>query len=91
MYVVRRPFRNKGHVMLPGSVVEPGDIKMFKSRLRDRVIVEVTEHNFNEYTAYFKEKFGVTIASEPAKEPAELANATEVPAKAKAKAVVKAR
>ena len=62
MFVVRRPFRNFGHVMAPGSVVEPGTIKQFKSRLRDRAIIEVPEQDFDRWNAYFKSKFGVEIA-----------------------------
>ena len=62
MFVVRRPFRNFGHVMAPGSVVEPGAIKQFKSKLRDHAIVEVPEQDFDRWNAYFKGKFGVEIA-----------------------------
>jgi hypothetical protein len=61
MYVVRRPFRNNGNVMLPGSCVEPDSIKRFKTRLNDRYIVEVTAHNFDQWNAYFVGKFGVAI------------------------------
>lgn len=68
MYVVRRPFRNAGQMVLPGSIVEPGNIKFFKARLRDRVIIEVSEHNFDDYNEYFKAKFGVPI--KPATAPA---------------------
>ena len=68
MYVVRRPFRNVGQMVLPGSIVEPGNIKFFKARLRDRVIIEVSEHNLDEYDEYFKAKFGVSL--KPASAPA---------------------
>ena len=61
MYVVRRTFRNCGKMLTPGSVVEPGSVKHFKSRLRDRVIIEVTEHDFDRWNEYFKNKLGVAI------------------------------
>ena len=62
MYVVRRAFRNYGQMMAPGSVVEPGSIKRFKSRLNDKSIVEVSEHNFDMWDKYFRERMGVAIA-----------------------------
>ena len=61
MFVVRRPFRNYGQVLLPGSVVDPATTKRFKSRLNDRVIVEVTAGTFEAWKAYFKTKFGVDL------------------------------
>ena len=66
MYVVRRPFRNAGQMVLPGSIIEPGNIKLFKARLRDRVIIEVSEHNLDDYNEYFKAKLEVSIKPEPA-------------------------
>lgn len=62
MFVVRRAFKNYGEALLPGSVVEPGNIKNFKSRLRERVIIEVPEQDFEKWNNYFKTKFGVPIA-----------------------------
>lgn len=70
MYVVRRAFRNNNQMILPGSVVEPGSIKWFKTRLKDRIIVEVNAQNFNQWNEYFKAKFGVTLEKEEAKEEA---------------------
>lgn len=61
MYVVRRAFRNYGQMIVPGSVVEPGSIKRFKSHLNDRNIIEVTEHNFDKWDKYFRERIGVAI------------------------------
>lgn len=63
MFVVRRSFRNYGEMLLPGSVVEPDSIKRFKTRVKDRFIIEVNAHNFEYYNVYFKEKFGVTLPS----------------------------
>ena len=61
MYVVRKPFRNFGIMLLPGSKVEPGNIKRFKTRLKDRYIIAVTEDNIDNLDAYFKAKHGVSI------------------------------
>lgn len=61
MYVVRRAFRNYNQMMVPGSIVEPGSIKRFKTRLRDHVIVEVSEQDFDKWNNYFLGKFGVPI------------------------------
>lgn len=61
MYVVRRPFRNYGEIILPGSIVEPGNVKRFKSRLNERTIVEVTAQTLDSWNDYFVGKFGVAI------------------------------
>ena len=61
MYVVRRPFRNYGNIMVPGSIVEPSTIKRFKSRLTDGHIIEVTEQNFDKWQEVFKGRYGVTL------------------------------
>ena len=61
MYVVRRSFRNYGQMMIPGSTVEPGSIKRFKSRLNDGHIVEVSEQNFDKWDNYFRERIGTPI------------------------------
>ena len=67
MYVVRRSFRNFNQMLEPGSVVEPGNVKRFKSRLNDGHIVEVTERDFDRWNAYFKGRFGVEIKVEAPK------------------------
>lgn len=61
MYIVRKAFRNHGSMITPGSIVEPGDIKWFKTRLRDRKIIEVSESELGTYEEYFLQKFGVSI------------------------------
>lgn len=61
MFVVRRAFRNYNVMLPPGSIVEPGCIKRFKTRLKDRDIVEVNDHNFAQWSKYFKGKFGVVL------------------------------
>lgn len=70
MFVVRRSFRNCGEMMLPGSIVEPGSIKRFKTRLKDRDIVEVSPHDFDQWNNYFVGKFGVALV-DPAAKPTE--------------------
>ena len=77
MFVVRRAFKNYGEALLPGSVVEPGNIKNFKSRLRERVIIEVPEQDFEKWDNYFKTKFGVPITvQEDIKDAAKVAEDT---------------
>ena len=80
MYVVRRAFRNNGNMILPGSVVEPGSIKRFKTRLKDRDIIEVTPHTFKSWNSYFVQKFNVKLPtivdSEAPKRAVVTANAT---------------
>ena len=61
MFVVRRAFRNHNKMITPGSIVEPGEIKWFKTRLRDRLIIEVTEQSLDKWEEYFKEKHKVSI------------------------------
>ena len=58
IYVVRRSFRNFNQMMVPGSVVEPGSIKHFKNRLRDRYIIQVNEHELDKWQKYFITKYG---------------------------------
>lgn len=60
-YVVRRPFRNRGEVILPGTFVDPATIKFFKRRLSERTIVEITKDSFKAWQAYFKAKLGVDL------------------------------
>ena len=61
MFVARRAYRNYDQMVLPGSVVEPGSTKWFKTRLKDRKIVEINAHNFDEWSKYFEAKFGVKL------------------------------
>lgn len=96
MYVVRRAFRNFNQMMLPGSTVEPGSVKRFKTRLKDRFIVEVNAQNFEQWRVYFNGKFGVDLATLTAETETETETevktdvpATKVVAKVVAKAVIK--
>ena len=86
MYVVRRAFRNYGQMMAPGSIVEPGTVKRFKSRFNDGHIVEVHEHDFEKWQKYFKERIGVELKMPEAPEAPE---APEVPEPVKVAKIVK--
>jgi TPP-dependent 2-oxoacid decarboxylase len=61
MYVVRRTFRGPFGVISAGSVIQPADIKMFKYRLQQKHIVEITEQNFERYNSFFKVRLGINI------------------------------
>ena len=61
MYVVKKSFRNYGQIIVPGSIVEPGTIKRFKSLLGEKRIIEVNEHNFKTWQEYFKVKFNIEL------------------------------
>lgn len=61
MFVVRRPFRDMEGMFNAGSIVEPAQIRNFKRRVIDKHIVEVNEHNFNEYAHFFMERYGVKL------------------------------
>lgn len=65
MFIVRRSFRNNGSIAVVGSVVTPETIKRFKSRLKDRFIVEVSKDTYADYKEYFFNKFGVSIEPDP--------------------------
>lgn len=72
MYVVKRAFRNYGHVMVPGSVVEPETTKRFKSRLKDGHIINVHEQDIDKYKEYFRVRHGVElVVPTPAEESAD--------------------
>lgn len=62
MYVVRRPFKCFGKCFIPGDVItDVTGVKGFKSKLVDRKIIEVTEHDYESMKDYFKQKFGVDL------------------------------
>lgn len=67
MYVVRRPFRGPHGPMTVGSIVEPTDLRDFNYRLREKHIVEITEHNYEKYKYFFKQRFGIDLAKLPNK------------------------
>lgn len=88
MYVARKAFRNYGVMILPGSAVEPGSIKWFKTRLKDRVVVEITAHNFDQYAEYFRVRHGIELKKPAVDVPQEEAPERK-PVKAKVVATIK--
>ena len=50
-----------------GSFVVPADIKRFRHRLLEGHIVEVNEHNFEQYRYFFIERYGIEISMPGAK------------------------
>lgn len=61
MFIVRRSFRGSRGPLVAGSIVEPADVKDFRYRLQQQHIVEVTEHNFERYQKFFKDRCGIDI------------------------------
>lgn len=94
MYIVKRPFRDANGMIPAGSFVEPAGVTRFKRRIQEGHIVEVNEHNFDEYATFFKQRYGVTIVK-PTSEVTAEAVSTEAkaqpakPAKPATKAVAK--
>ena len=86
MYVARRAFRNYGKMITPGSIIEPGAVKWFKTRLKDRQIIEVTSQSFKEWKEYFADKYDVELKYP---KPTEQAEKVVEPPKVTIKPVVK--
>lgn len=61
MYVVTRTFRDKNGVFPVGSIVEPTGVRTFKSRLQQRHIVEVDEHNIARWASFFKNRYDIEL------------------------------
>lgn len=89
MYVARKAFRNYGEMILPGSIVEPDNIKWFKTRLKDRVIIEINAHNFDQYAEYFRVRHGITLEKPSVDVPPEATEVKREPVKAKIVATIK--
>lgn len=60
-YIVKRTFKHKTGVRLAGSIVEPADFRDFKYRVRDNLIVEVNEQNFNSMAYWFRTRHNLEI------------------------------
>jgi membrane protein involved in colicin uptake len=61
-YVVRRPFKTNGIMYEVGSVIpDPTLIRFFKTKLRDKKIVEVNGANFSKIAEYIKVRAGIDI------------------------------
>ena len=61
MYIVTRTFRDANGVFSVGSIVEPTEVRAFKSRLQQRHIVDVSEQNIEKWALYFLNKFGIDL------------------------------
>ena len=88
LFVVKRGFKSLGKMYNAGSIItDPADIKLFKTKLKHKQIVEVTEENKEEIIYYFKARVGIdlTKALEPEPEP------EPEPAPAPKKATVKVK
>lgn len=61
MYVVTRTFRDAKGVFTAGTVVEPTDVRTFRSRLADRHIINVDECDMDRWVAFFKNRYGIDL------------------------------
>lgn len=61
MYVVTRTFRDKNGVFPVGSIVEPTGVCTFKSRLQQKHIVKVDEHNITRWADFFRNRYGIEL------------------------------
>lgn len=66
-FICKRAFRDAKGPIPAGSIIDPAEIKRFRFRLQERHIVEVTEHNFEEYATFFKQRYNIEIPSLEAK------------------------
>lgn len=61
MYVVTRTFRDSNGVFSVGSIVDPTEVKTFKSRLQQKHIVDVNELNVERWATFFKNRYGIDL------------------------------
>lgn len=61
MYVVTRTFRDSNGVFSVGSIIEPTEVKTFKSRLQQKHIVDVNEQNIERWAIFFKNRYGIDL------------------------------
>lgn len=62
MYIVTRTFRDSNGVFSVGSVVEPTEVKTFKSRLQQKHIVDVSERNIDKWVLFFRNRYGLDLS-----------------------------
>lgn len=63
--VVKRPFKTGGKVYSAGDViVNPADITLYRTKVREGKIVLIDEHNLEQYATYLTYKHGVEGALE---------------------------
>lgn len=65
MYVARRDIDKTFGRYSAGSVIEPAEIKNLPYLLHNKFVVEVDEHNYEEYKVFFKKRFNVTLPPLP--------------------------
>ena len=93
MFVVRRPFKSLGKCFTVGSTLEPTDCKLFKTKVAEGKIIEVTENNYETIKSFFQQKFGVVIPPihkedvQTDKQPEEVVKAPVTPTKSATKPV----
>ena len=92
MFVVRRPFKSLGKCFTVGSTLEPTDCKLFKTKVAEGKIIEVTENNYETLKSFFQQKFGVVIPpihkeEQTDKQPEEVVKAPVAPTKPATKPV----
>lgn len=93
MFVVRRPFKSLGKCFTVGSTLEPTDCKLFKTKVAEGKIIEVTENNYETIKSFFQQKFGVVIPPinkeevQTDKQPEEVVKAPVTPTKPATKPV----
>ena len=64
MYVVRRPFKSYGKAFTYGDIINvPSDVKLFKAKVAEGKILEVTDANYEHLSVYFKTKYDVELPS----------------------------
>lgn len=87
MYVVTRTFRDSNGVFSVGSIVDPTDVKTFKSRLQQRHIVDVNELNVERWATFFKNRYGIDLKEKFAEQLGEQASVAKPQTVTKVKTV----
>ena len=87
MYVVTRTFRDSNGVFSVGSIVDPTEVKTFKSRLQQRHIVDVNELNVERWATFFKNRYGIDLKEKFAELLGEKTSVSKPQTAAKAKTV----
>lgn len=60
--VVSRPFKSAGVFYPVGSIIEdPTAIKLYKTKVKDKKIIDVDEHNVDDVSYYLLAKHGVDV------------------------------
>lgn len=63
--IVKRPFKSGGKFYPAGTIIEsPAGIHLYKTKVKDGIIVKVDEHNLEYMSTYLKHRRGVEDAQE---------------------------